>query len=392
MLQRSATLTTLREMNTQTVFQSIQLGHPISRAEIARRLAMAKPTVALALETLLEAGLVRQAAKPAGLNYGAVYFEPVPEVAHLLALDLGGRFLRGVVCDLDGTIRARRDLALTPADPASVIAGVQELRSELLQAAGLPGSAVAGAVVGVPAVVDPASGRMRQSSLPELEGFGVVEALTEVLEVPTAVENDVNLAALGEQWRGAGREVEDFAFLSIGTGVGAGLVLGGQLHRGRHGAAGEVDQPAPEEAFTPDSPAADAFLAMATQRLAAFPGTTRLAAPLSSEGIFAAYRHGDVLAGEIVAEEVRRIAGMAAAVAKVVDVELIVLGGGIGANDPTLPERIARELAALVAYPPRLAVSALGDAAVLTGAVAVATRTARTRVVAERVRSAVPRV
>lgn len=379
-------------MNTQTVFQAIHLGHPISRAEIARRLEMAKPTVGLALETLLEAGLVRQAAKPPGLSYGAVYFEPVPEVAHLLALDLGGRFLRGVVADLDGNVRARRDLPLSATDPATVIAGVERLRRELLETAGLPGSAIAGVVVGVPAVVDPVSGRMRQSALPGLEGFAVVGALTEMMDVPTAVENDVNLAALGEQWRGAGQEVEDFAFLSIGTGVGAGLVLGGRLHRGRHGAAGEVDQPASDETFAPGSPAADAFLAMASERFHAFTGTTRLTAPLSSEEVFDAYRHGDVLAERIVAVEVDRIARLVASIAKVVDVDLVVLGGGIGANDPTLPGRISEQVAGLVAYPPRITGSELGDAAVLTGAVAVATRSARPRVVAERVHSAVPRV
>src|SRR5439155_27362944 len=70
-------------------------------------------------------------------------------------------------------------------------------------------------------------------------GFG--EEIQAALELPVTLENDINLAALGEQWQGVARGVADFVFLSVGTGMGAGLVLGGELHRGRNGAAGEID-------------------------------------------------------------------------------------------------------------------------------------------------------
>src|SRR5213075_2385049 len=89
-------------------------GAPISRAEIARRSGISKPTVSLALQSLLEADLVREAAeRPDGPGYGAVYFEPVPEAAFVLGLDLGARFVRGAVCDVRGEIRARQDVELS---------------------------------------------------------------------------------------------------------------------------------------------------------------------------------------------------------------------------------------------------------------------------------------
>ena len=121
------------------------------------------------------------------------------------------------------------------------------------------------------------------------------------------LENDINLAALGEQWRGVARGVDDFLFLSIGTGMGAGLVLRGELHRGRNGAAGELDY-----AFVgvgPDAdPCAAAVSLFAQELAAAHIGVTSLLPPFEPRPIFAAARAGDPLAREIVAEEARRIA------------------------------------------------------------------------------------
>src|SRR5215510_12282123 len=102
----SATPPLLRDINERRVLDLIREGAPISRAEISRRSGISKPTVSLALQSLVDAGLVREAAtRPDGPGYGAVYFEPVAEAAVVLALDLGARFVRGAVCDLSGSIR-----------------------------------------------------------------------------------------------------------------------------------------------------------------------------------------------------------------------------------------------------------------------------------------------
>src|SRR6476660_6578693 len=90
----------LKDINQRTVLEAIRAGAPISRAEISRRAGISKPTVSLALQALLDAGLVREAqAEPGRPHYGAVYFDVVPEAALVLGLDLGARFLRGAICD-----------------------------------------------------------------------------------------------------------------------------------------------------------------------------------------------------------------------------------------------------------------------------------------------------
>jgi predicted NBD/HSP70 family sugar kinase len=361
----------LKHLNERTVLDAIRAGAPISRAEISRRAGISKPTVSLALESLREAGLVREARRgPDGPSYGAIYFEPVAEAALTLGLDLGTHFVRGAICDLGGTIRARQDVELAHADAADALDAITRLRATLTEATALAPELIDGAVVGVPGVVETDSGTLRLAGNVEgLEGRQFGDELERVLGVSVTLENDINLAALGELWQGAARGVANFAFLSVGAGLGAGLVLGGELHRGRNGAAGELDFALGARSDR-DDPCAAAVSALAAQ-LAHDGRDTELAPLYDPRAIFGAARNGDGVAREVVDEVARRIAVHVAPIAAVADVELIVLGGGIGANGDLLLAPVSRLLADWLPFPPRVEVSTLGDAAILTGALAV---------------------
>jgi len=373
----------LKDLNERTVLDTIRSGAPISRAEISRRAGISKPTVSLALQSLLEAGIVREAAHdPAGPSYGAVFFEPVPEAALVLGFDLGARFLRGAVCDLTGAIRARQDVELPSRRADEAFDAIAALRTSLVDAAGLEDEFVDGVVVGVPGVVA-AQGRVElATNVPGLEETDVAGELSTRLGLPVTLENDINLAALGEQWSGVARGVDDFVFISVGTGLGAGLVLRGELHRGHNGAAGELDYALGSLGSELD-PCADAVVALA-EELAADGRRTVLAAPYDARKLFAAAREGDELAQAVVAESARRIAMHVAPIAAVADVDLVVLGGGIGSNGDLLLEPVRGLLRDSLPYPPRVEVSSLGDGAVLTGALSVGLRAALDRVFVNR--------
>jgi predicted NBD/HSP70 family sugar kinase len=360
----------LRDLNERTVLEAIRDGAPISRAEISRRAGISKPTVSVALEALVEAGLVRQAYNPTmEPTYGATFFEPVHEAALVLGLDLGARFLRGAICDLSGAVRARQDVAMPAAGMDAVLAAAADLRDRLLLAGGLPAEALAAVVAGVPGVVESPQGTVGLAgNIRGLEGLRIAPAIEERLGLPATVDNDVNLAAIGEQWRGVGQGVRDFVFLSVGTGLGAGLVLQGELHRGAHGAAGEVDFALGGDLERENDPAASGLVALAAQR--------GLDSPNDARAIFAAARGGDRLAQAVVEEEAARIAQHVVPIAAVADVSLVVLGGGIGTNGDLLLAPIREHLAERCPYPPRVEVSTLGDAAVLTGALALGLREA----------------
>jgi len=381
-----ATPPLLKDLNERTVLEAIRASAPISRAEISRRVGISKPTVSLALRSLLHAGLVQEAeARTDGPSYGATFFEPVPDAAFVLGVDLGTRFVRAAVCDLRGEIRARRDVELLQATARVALDTIGELADDLTDEGGF-GAALDGVVVGVPGAVDERTGEISLAgNVDGLEGETFPRALDERLAAPLRIDNDINLAALGEHWRGVARGVDDFAFLSIGTGLGAGLVLHGELHRGHRGTAGELDY-IRSGLIEEIDPCAGAVTELARELAEGANGETVLAAPYDTRAIFAAARTGDDVARRIVVEEARRIALHVTPLAAVTDVRLVVLGGGIGANGDLLLDEIRPLLAQWLPYPPRVETSSLGDAAVLTGALAVGLRAARENVFVNRAR------
>lgn len=364
----------VRETNLQAVYRSIRQSHPVTRAQLARDLGMSKPTANRLIDALLGVGLIEEVPRPEGVaGYDAVFFGPRAGAATVLALDLGSRYLRGMIADLDGTVLARLDQPVSSNEPAHVLEVAVRVRDELVT-----GATPEIATIGIGGVIDPRTGIVHAANQDALEGFAAKEELTAALGLPVIVENDINLAAVGEGWRGAGAGVRDFAFLSIGSGVGAGLVLGGALYRGVNGAAGEVDHVPEGQEFRPDSPAADAFLAH----------VLRHSGFATTEEVMAAARENDGTAHRLVAWEAARIAEYAARITSVVDIALVVLGGGIGLNGDLLAEPVRASMAGLCAHPPAVETSRLGEAAILTGAVATGLRSVLASLVTTRVSAA----
>jgi DNA-binding transcriptional ArsR family regulator len=239
-----ATTPLLKDMNERTVLDAIRAGAPISRAEISRRVGISKPTVSLALQSLLETGLVRETEHGGdGPSYGATFFEPVAEAAFVLGLDLGARFVRGALADLQGEIRARQDVELREPTAAAALDDIAGLVAALAENAGVTLDVVDRVVLGVPGAVDGSEIRLAMN-VAGLEGKAFADALDERLELPLTIENDINLAALGAQTRGVAQGVDDFVFISIGTGLAQGI-LRGELHRGHNGGFGSSTTSAP---------------------------------------------------------------------------------------------------------------------------------------------------
>ena len=385
-----ATPPLLKHLNERAVLDTIRASSPISRAEISRRAGISKPTVSLALQSLVEAGLVREARRgPGGPSYGAVFFEPVPEAAFVVGLDLGARFLRGAVCDLSGEVRARQDIELRGVDADGALDAIAALKESLIAGAALANDRIDGVVLGVPGMVDTTKGTLQLTSpnIPGLEGRAFGADAQQRLGLAVTIENDVNLAAVGERWTGVAQGVDDFAFLSIGTGMGMGLVLGGELHRGNHGAAGEVDWALAGISDQVD-PSADGVAALGARLAPDGWSGTSLTPPYDAREIFAAARSGDALARTVVEEVARRIAAHIAPVAAVADPALVVLGGGIGTNGDLLLTPVRRLLSAWMPYPPRVEISSLGEAAVLMGALAIGLHSALDNTFVNRPRAA----
>jgi predicted NBD/HSP70 family sugar kinase len=257
----------------------------------------------------------------------------------------------------------------------------------------VPWDDVVHTVVGSPGVLDPGSGRLRYAAnLPGWSRPGLVDELRAALTESLVVDNDTNLAALGERAYGRGRGVGDFVYLSIGTGVGMGIVVDGELYRGARGAAGEVGfLPLADGGLGAGRPSSSRRArGGALEEAAAAGGIVRtgremgLRGTLTAERIFNAAKAGDATALATVSREAERLAVVVAAVAAIIDPEVVVLGGGIGANADVLLPVLEREVERLTPLRPPVLLSELGHDAIVLGAIATALDAGRDLVFAER--------
>jgi predicted NBD/HSP70 family sugar kinase len=366
----------IRTLNEQLLLERMRGNGPVSRSDLATASGLSKPTVGLALASLERDALVQHAGRRAGgRGRTALLYELRRDAGFVLGLDVGREFVRGAITDLGGTVLARESRSARSSSGVARVRELAKLATELLRDAGVPvgRGALRQTVVGSPGVVEPDGRALRMApNLPGWERPAVLRDLRRLLGAETTLENDVDAAAVAERDHGHGRDVSTFAFVSVGTGIGMGLILDGKLHRGAHGAAGEI-------AFLPlvagTGDAREARRRGALESAASSAAVVRAAREAgarlrTARSVFAAAAAGDERARKVVAGEAAIVARALAAIVAVVDPELIVLGGGIG-RAPGFADQVTAQLAKVSPVVPDVRASALGEDAVVDGCLAV---------------------
>ncbi len=308
---------------------------------------------------------------------------------HVIGVDLGGTQLRLALATRGGGDLLARWSASTVGitDPRRIVAFIVEGANVLLGQAGLPRGSLRAIAVGAPGITDVDRGVVLATSY--LLGWRDVplQALLEqALGVPAGIDNDVNVATLAESWAGASHGLADFVFLAVGTGVGAGIFLRGELLRGSGWIAGEVGYllvpGVSEEPVAEDAPGAlervagGHALRTRWQQLAA---ATSLPRDLAATQIFDLAGAGEPLARQLLAETARVLAAAVYNIGLILNVPLVVFGGGVGTH-PALLDAVRDQIARRAwPAPPRITASALGTDAQLLGAVRLAVQTAERR-------------
>ena len=360
-----------RQQSVRLVVERLLRDRSVSRAEIARSTGLSKQTISEVMRDLERDGWVREDGQIQGsVGRSAVTYALRPDAAFVLGIDLGGTKLHIALADLQGKIVAESIEPTSCDGGGAVVAQIGRMRDALLQHAGVPAQRLRGGVMGSPGMVDPASGSIVIApNIPGLDSLDVRAALRERLGIDVAIENDVNLAAIGEHWRGNSRRARSFAFIAVGTGIGMGIFSNGYLVRGARGAAGEI-------AYLPLG--GDPYDARGLRF-----GTLETA--IGSAGIIERYvglggapgsTVRDVFdrleveeAARVTIDEVSRILTTAIlAVHSILDSEIIIMGGSIGAR-PELKLRIDEHLGRCMREPVRIELSALGNRATLIGAI-----------------------
>jgi predicted NBD/HSP70 family sugar kinase len=375
----------IRELNERSVLDTLRAHGALHAAEIARHIGLSKPTTADILRSLCDSRLIQEYSPGEDDSKRArSVYEAISDVKVSLGIDIGSRFIRAAVGDLNQVMRAQISVPVTSLALKDLTAVMHKAVDTVLKDSGYKLKDVAAIVVGTPGVIDQSTGVVSiAGTIGSLDGVNLASHIEKEFGIRPTLENDINLVTAAEQSAGHGQGVENFAVLSVGSGLGSGLVLNGHLHRGHRGAAGEIfyvpfgDPLDMHRSAT--NPSGDR-IAEITRGLAKKHKSSVLTEPYSTVEILKAAKSGDELGMAVIALEADRIALYIAAISAVTDVELVVLSGGIGRQASFFIEPIKKLVSEIVPFPPRIEVSTLGDSGILIGAINVATQQACDRV------------
>jgi glucokinase len=363
------------ESTEQRIFQEIANRETASIAQLARQAGIQPQSVLAKLRPLVKKGLlvISEGGAKVGIN---------PGFGQVVGIDLGGSHLHFALADFGGKILQDSNKKIRPED------GPQKLMGEIVEGARSlttkAGGRLRAVAIGVPSPVDAERGVVAFAyNLPGWKNIHLGRELERKLRVPVFLENDANMAAIGEHWRGVAQGVNNFVFIAIGTGTGSGVFVDGKLYRGRTGSAGEVyhmniDWPHWAEDFG-DSGHFESYvsgLGIAAEGRKALPPpavstASGLAAERDAHFVFEAFRQGDTNARSVLEKTFTMLGVGIVNIISVLDPDLIVLGGGIAKGVPEfmlstvekVVQRIYKENA------PPIKLSALQDKAQTFGAI-----------------------
>ncbi len=366
----------IAELNSFLVLDAIKSQGQVTRRGLADELGLSDASVSRIVQRLLLAGLVAEEPgdrSARGRTPSVLRF--VGSAGSVIAVDLGGTRCHGALADLAGTVIAEdfRPTGEGRRAARALLDCMSALRSSE-DGQALPVRAV---VVGIPALIDPSSGLATAGPNVHWQHFDLLGILAENLAEPFEVDNDTNLSALGQAWRGAGRGVHSFVTMSLGTGIGGGVVVDGHLISGRHNAAGEVAylpvgsrSGSPWQGYGFEEVASGPALHARAAALKAAGRRTSLAAEFTVSDIFAAAADGDPVGERVVRELVAHAAAAIVGTTALIDPERVILDGSIGrALGPWLPD-LRTAVERRVIAPPEIVISQLGPNATVVGAIA----------------------
>ncbi len=362
-----------RQLSLCMVMETIVHCGPISRASIAKQTGLSKQTISEIARLLEDDGWIRETGRTSGhVGRTAVTYEIVPDAACIAAVDLGGTKTRAAIADLSCNVLAE---LVEPTDKRGglhVVAQIARMCRDVARHNDIDFDRVRLAVVGAPGVPDPETGRVLMApNITGIDEFDMAEALRQEIGHDVLLENDVNLAVLGEHWVGTGAGVDDLAYIALGTGIGAGIIVGGELVRGHANTAGELGfLPFGADPFEPDS-----LRIGALERVTATLGMQARYAELAGQttdvpGIFDAAANGDEAALTVLEETARYLARAVAAICAITGPSKIVLGGSIGSRDEIV-DRVRKLIPLCMPRPVDVAATTLGTRGAIAGGAAV---------------------
>lgn len=380
---RKATNQRTRRINEQLVLRTIYDRSPISRAEVARVTGLTRTTVSDVVDGLLGRGLAEEAGIGPSTGGKAPILLRVPaDARHLVGVDVDDDQLSGAIVNLQGEVRHRERVPLTSRDGDQAVVELEALVDRLVATAQSP---LLGVGVGTPGLVDTTSGVVRWAVSLDWRDLPLGARLRERTGLPIYVVNDSQAAAMAEWAFGRHERAVGMVVVKVGNGIGAGIIIDGQLYQGDTSGAGEVGH----MAVVPDGPACHcgsrgclemvagvrAAVASATEQAATRPGSMLHGREVTFDSLVEACAAGDDLALDVARQVARPLGWALGAMTGILDIHDVVLIGPMTAlGEPWLSvvrEEAARSVLPLLAERTRLRVGRSGPDAVELGTAAL---------------------
>jgi predicted NBD/HSP70 family sugar kinase len=364
----------VRQYSRRLTAEALIKAAPISRAGLARATGLSKQTMSEVVGEFVAEGWVKAAGATSGsVGRSAVTYEVAREAAFSLGVDLGGSKISAALANLIGEVVAE---ATEPTDPRGgrhILRQIRDLALRLAAGRHVSPDRIRSVVLGTPGVLDQATGTIML--VPNISGLSEIDvafALKELFGQPVTIENDINLAMLGETWQGCAQGCENAAFLALGTGTGLGLIVNGKLARGSRGAAGEISYlPVGSDLYSPQALAAGAFEREVGARAILARYVAAGGKADNVRDIFARLETGDLLAASVLDQTAHVVSLAVAAICAIIDPEIVVMGGSIGIRSELI-ERVRLGIGKVYDRPVDMVPSMLGNRAGLIGALSLA--------------------
>lgn len=376
---RTITAMEMRYINRSAILEILRKESPVSRTYLAKHLNVSMPTVMRIVDELIEDELIRPLDKTEWSGGRRRALLELDAESHLvIGVDLGGTKMYGAIANLGGSILAEENLPQHGTSGNDSYCRLVDLIENMLTKVDLQGRHIRGIGIGAPGVTLHEEGIVTWAPSLNWRDFPLKSKLSEHFSLPVIVDNDVNLAVLGELWFGVGQSYQNIVLISVGTGIGAGIVIDGAIYRGSHQASGEIGYIIPGRNFLGKK--YEGFGAL--ESLASGSGIAKRAKQslqgqvvdfdinnLTAEHVFQAMHRGEEWARLIIDETIDYLAIAIANVSVLFDPELIVLGGGVSRSADLLIDPVLKRIEGAVPVTPKLVASTLGRQAAVMGAI-----------------------
>jgi len=361
----------IRNINKGLVLRTIEKNGSISRVEIGKIVGLTPPTVSAIVKDLIERDVVQEIGK--GDSSGGkkpILLKINSKAAYMIVVDLGGENgIRVALVDLSyNIINEKFGPKIESLNSQKLKNSLSVILKDFIKEINIPREKILSICIGVPGIIDNKLKKVTVAPYLNWE-ISLEDLALREIGIPIALENDVNLMALGEKTKGIAQKINNFVFVGERTGIGAGIITNGKLYKGANNAAGEVGYLLIDPKYAPKNSRDYGCLEkLASYKVIVEKVREKMAKNIRVMEVFKMAAQGDSIALGIVKEALKFLAYGIGNISCVLDPELVIIGGGISILPPRFLEDIKRNIKEIIPFVPNIEFSKLGEDGVLIGA------------------------